>query len=299
MKYTFFLILISVGNCFGQAYNFLPMNLDTSCIWVYEYYNYHSNGFNECSGEKITFIDKDTVIGQYKYFKLVTYTSEIANSQPQAFCQNALFKNDVITFVREDTALHQIIDLSNNVLIDFNKNIGQTIDIGLNGDNPKVDSITIDTFNLILRKVCWGTFGLVNDYRTIEGIGATYNFPIREYGEWFTPAYRLKCYSKNGQDLYPNNFPDPCVKKPKAPVGIGEYSLKPINYILIDKNISILGSPQFPLDLHIYDLTGRILFRTKIMDNKQINLSSILNSGLYLFSITNFKQVTTRLEIIK
>ncbi|MBK7691927.1 MAG: T9SS type A sorting domain-containing protein [Bacteroidetes bacterium] len=88
-------------------------------------------------------------------------------------------------------------------------------------------------------------------------------------------------------------------KKPKAPVGIGEYSLKPINYILIDKNISILGSPQFPLDLHIYDLTGRILFRTKIMDNKQINLSSILNSGLYLFSITNFKQVTTRLEIIK
>ena len=299
MKYAFFLVLISVGNCFGQAYTFIPMNLDTSCLWVHEYYNYHSNGFNECSGEKITYIEKDTVIGSYKYFKLFTYTSEIALSQPQAFCENALFKNDQITFVREDTSLQQIIDLNNNVLLDFSKIIGETQDIGLNGNNPKVDSITIDTFNLIARKVCWGTFGLVNDYKTIEGIGATYNFPIREYGEWFTPAFRLKCHSRNGQILYPNNFPDPCIKKPKTPVGISEYTLNPIDYILTGKNISILGSPQFPLDLIIYDLTGRTLFKYKIIDNKQIDLSPVLNTGLYVFSVTNFKSGLKRIELIR
>lgn len=274
------------------------MNLDTSCFWVHDYYNYHGMGMNECSGEKITYVDKDTIIGAYQYFKLVTYTSKIGISNPQIICENSYFKYDYVNYVREDTLLHKLLDPSSNVIMDFNKNIGDTLDIGLNSYNPIVDSITIYQLDGIDRKIQWGTFGLMNLYQTIEGIGATYSFPIREYGEWHSPAYRLICYSKNGKTLYPDSTSQ-CVKIPKIPVGLKEFKSQSIKYILTGKLFQIIGTPSYPLILDIYDISGKLLFKEKIHNSEQINLSGILNCDLYLFSLSNSENRITKLEYVE
>jgi len=299
MKNILLLLFLSFGYCYGQTYTYQPMNLDTSCFWVHQYYYWSNGGLTECYGERITIVEKDTLIGANLFYKLRTYTSDINISDPKIVCDNMHFKYDNIIYLREDTSIHKLLDSFGNIVIDFDKNIGDTMDVGLLSNNPIVDSITINSYNGVTRKAHWGQVGLLGPYATIEGIGANFNFPVREYGEWMNPVYTLKCYSKNGQIIYPDNPIDSCVRNPKVFVGIEDYSIKKVKYSIINRRFQILESSEYPIKFSLYDLTGKALYNAIIKKDEHIDVPEFITAGLYLLSLGNSKAIFNNLILIE
>lgn len=268
----------------GQAYSYKPFEIDTSCYWVNNFFYYYGSPFTECRAEKTTVVEKDTLIGPYVFYKLRTYTSEIYSSTPQLACEYFYMQNDIIQYIREDTSARAILDNQNNILLDFNGNIGDTINMGVASINPIIDSITINNFNGTNRKIRWCHWGINNGpFETIEGVGATYNFPPRGYGEWGTPCYNLICYSKQGIKQYPNDSTTLCFKKPPVPVSVENIHIKNLKYKLYNKQLRI-ESQQFPVMISITDLMGHILLLKTLDNSSNIDLS-FLSASIYILRI--------------
>ena len=273
----------------GQSYSYKPLDLDTSCYWVHNFFYYFGTPHYECKAEKITRVEKDTIIGAYKFYKLRTYTSEIRLSTPQSACEYLYMKNDNIQFVREDTITHTVIDNFNQILINFDANVGDTLDMGSGSINPIIDSISINNINGIDRKIMWCHWGIGSSpFASIEGIGTTYNFPPRGYGEWGTPSYELVCFSKNGVKQFPNDISTQCLKKPPIPVNVLDIQLNHLKYNLFNKHL-IIESTQYPVTISIRNIFGNSVFVNNITDKSPIDLSNLKNS-IYIMSLDNHKE---------
>ena len=279
---------------FGQSYTYKQLELDTTCFWTYKFHSYFGFPYYDCHAQRITEIEKDSIIGSHKYFKLRTYTSEIYPSTPQIYCEFVFMKDDIIQFIREDTISRTIVDSSGNILLDFNGNVGDSIYMGLSNLNPIIDSITIETFNSIDRKVRWGHLTISSlVIKSIEGIGATLNFPPSLYTEWGTPGYELICFSKQGVKLYPTDSTTPCLKKIKVPVLVNNIQAENFKYTLANTNLQLLESPIYPVTFKLYDLTGRQVLERRFNSQSTIEIPHI-GSGIYLLSIEYSRQKMIR-----
>jgi len=299
MKHIYLAFLLFGPFCiYAQSYTYKALDLDTSCFWIHSYYHYYPS--QECSGEKTTIVEKDTLINSTSYYKLRTYTTQIGIVSG-SICSNALIPFDVITFLREDTSAKKIYKWMGGSaevpLLDFAKNIGDTLDIGLYSYNPIVDSIAIQTFNGIDRKMQFGVFGLGNLYATIEGIGATYSFPVSGYGEWHSPDFTLLCYSKGGVTLYPDSS-TPCLKGPKVFVGLNDIPSLKINYTFNKNTFSIQDIGNKQVELFVYSIQGALLFEEKYIHSwYKKEFTSTFSPGVYVFSLRsgnsrlNFKAI--------
>lgn len=275
------LILIfffQIVNSFSQSYTYKKFDLDTSCFWIYDYYFYGGGtGLPECAGEKIISVEKDTIIGANTFYKLRIYTS--IKTITSIGCEGTIvnYFKETNLYVREDTLNQTIVDVNNNVLIDYNLNVGDTLNIGLNYGNPIVDSVTIDTINGISRRRMWSHFGIGNIYSTIEGIGSNMNFLIHQYGEWQTPSYReLKCYSKNGVILYPNNSTTAFIKY--GPVNLEEINREKSSYQYLGNDIFKINSPRYPVELRLLDFNGKTFYAKVIYNDLPIKILLDLKS---------------------
>jgi hypothetical protein len=265
MKSLLFLFgMIVAAGAAAQTYTYQPLALDTSCFWSSEYLFY--DGGYVCHGERLSVVTGDTLIGGQRFTRILTYTTEAPHPEVP-MCNTGYLGLDVVTLVREDTSARKVYYADGSTAIDFNLNIGDTLLRIPPLHLSVVDSINIQRIMGVDRKVQWASAAGPNNFRyqTIEGIGMNYNFPVRAFGEWGVPVYRLQCYSKSGQVLYTNGSTVNCSRKPplslsiSAPPGLGRTA-----FAQDGTNISILNSNLLPLNVQVFDMAGKLL-RTDVL----------------------------------
>jgi hypothetical protein len=173
---------------------------------------------------------------------------------------------------------------SEYVLVDFDKQVGDTIyDCGY---KYPVDSVTIDTFANMPRRVQW--YHVWMNHSTIEGVGRSINsFPLCGFGEWGMPFSTLQYYCKNGQQIYPNNNVGTCIKP--APLAVTKALKNAFEFSYFANTIK-LNDLDKSTRLEIYNTLGQKLYEENIHANYyQKNLSNMLASGMYIVLIQNTK----------
>ena len=139
------------------------------------------------------------------------------------------------------------------------------------------------------RKIMWCHWGInFSPFASIEGIGATYNFPPRGYGEWGTPSYELVCYSKNGIKLFPNDSSTLCLKRQPVPVTVTDLKFNSIRHKLYNRKL-IIESTIYPVSFSIRNILGNIVLEGSNSYSSPIDLSN-LNTSIYILSIGNGKE---------
>lgn len=291
MRKIFIFFLFIACRATSQVY--LPLNIDTTSIWVHEFYYYSgsSGAPVSCYAERTTIVEKDTIIGLYAYHKLVSYLSDDMGSLTSGSCYSAIPKYDRVTFVREDSVNRKVYKIWGNgtdsVILDYNVNIGDTLELGAGNLNPIVDSITTENFLGVTRTCRWGHIYLTsNIYRTIEGIGASSNFPEIGYGEWLIPEFNLKCYKKNGVILFQRDITDTCLKKTKINVSVNDINKNPIYYTSSVNSFSVFNADNEAIELKVYSIDGKTVFKKSFYENNYLfSFDSHLNDGLYIISL--------------
>lgn len=277
----------------GQSY--IPLNLDTSSYWVFDYRSYFAG--EAVHGEKTTQVFGDTIISGKKYFKLVTF----ATIPPEVFNPTYLgyYYTKDTQLIREDTITKQVFEyiygaIGDNLILDFNLSIGDTMPMidYQPFNNFFVDSIDSQLILGVTRKIQHSHFGLiVPDYQTIEGIGATINFPPHGIGEWGIPFYTLKCYSKNGVQLF-GDASTPCIKS--FPLTFQEKTISNIECKVQNRNIIIENSSLNKLEVKLINLNGQIISKeTTTQAYLNLNYNSI-PSGIYILHISSNKNVLNK-----
>jgi hypothetical protein len=288
MKKLIAIFVIILSGFYAKSQSSPYINIDTSCIWVHDFHYYDGfAGFPfNCDGEVTTYIEKDTLINNLHYFKLITYPSAdaISSSATRDWECKGLAKTR-ISYLYEDT-LNNVIKrfVYDSISLQYNLQIGDTVKSHL---NYTIDSITSEMYNGIARICRWSHLNMSNfKYRIIDGIGAELNFPISLYGEWQFPVYFLKCFKKNGVTLYPNNPVDSCIKKPLVPVGIKEWEKNLL--VNFSSNQLTIQHANHKLIYSIFDLTGRKLISVEVNEpNYQKSFNFLYPSGIYILQIKN------------
>jgi hypothetical protein len=275
------------------------MNLDTSCFWVNNFYYYQgfSGGPFSCSGETTSYVEKDSIINNIEYKKIVTYSSSDFSSSVNTFqmifqCYSIAPKH-FSTFFREDTfqkKIFRIIDFTSGqeeLLSDFNLQIGDTLKY-LGNFNPIVDSIGTENFNGVLRKVIYSTINS-NTYKLIEGVGGNINFPLLGYGEWGIPIHTLKCYSKGGQIIY-GDTSQPSLKKPAIAVSTKDIFKNSFTLNYSNNSFQINNPNNEKLKIVLLDLMGnKIISETTNSIYYQSKIAHSISTGIYFLQVGNEK----------
>jgi hypothetical protein len=285
------LFIFIYSNIFSQ--NYIPMNLDTSSFWVLKYYHYTGiNGFPEITeAERISFVQGDTIITGNTYHKIVTYTSDYNVLKLAKILAKGL-QYDNISYVREDTALKKMYfwdGVNDTCLIDFSLLVGDTVTAIL-GYGSIVDSVNYTNYFGIQRKNTY--FGSQFAFQNfIDGVGAIYNFPIGDIGEWGSPVYSLICYRKNNSTLYSLYPNDSCIKKPKAafPTSLQENTSMSVKYSFENNIFSIWNEMNESIQMNIISISGERIFRFKINSDNYSHSFATLPSGVYFVSLTSSK----------
>jgi hypothetical protein len=278
-KLLLVLFVISAQWSTAQTYIYKPLDLDTSSFWILDFLHYDAG--IKCRSEILTMVVGDTLIGTTLFKKLLTYNTTPIVGYPGDCGAGRFYYR---TYIREDTGARRVYQAggSDTVLIDYNKNVGDTLAMGK--IKPiTVDSITIKNFSGIDRRLQWGTtmnlFGTT--YHTIEGIGANQNFPLRGYGEWGIAAYGLKCYSKGGQVLYTNGTTS-CTKKP--PLGVRkDPNLNESAFAVDGQHIRMLSETLLPLKMQVTDMTGRVVRTFNVATTAPVALDLV--RGAYILRL--------------
>lgn len=300
--WTLLFFIFFSGKIFSQAY--VPLNLDTSCVWVHDFSYYEGfNGVFTCNCELTTYVEKDTLINGFTYFKLKTYATSNSSSFPSEKINECNWKLQTkYTFIREDTLLKKIFKLAyDTVAVDFGLQINDTVNVFCtNGaSTPVIDSVTIENFNGINRLCKWTTTSLMNPYRIIEGIGAEMNFPLRVFGEFCIPAYYLKCYKKNGITLYPNNPIDSCIKGPFVPVGIKENYVQNLEVIFANNGLKVENPKNEMLKITIFDMLGQVIYIEKFNESHFSKpIDCMATTGIYILRVDSKNETMSRKIVI-
>lgn len=298
MRKIFCLVLSAFGFTFSKAQTSPYIHLDTSCVWIHDldYYDGFDSFPFTCNGEVTTYVEKDTIMINKKWFKLITYPSSdaISNFSTMNWKCYGIAK-EFVSYVHEDTINNIVYDASfggDSLLIQYNLVQGDTIKSY--PGNRIIDSITVEIFNGVARACKWSYVTILGQStRIIEGIGPETNFPIQYFGEWAKPAYYLKCFKKNGITLYPNNPIDSCIKKPIIPLNILEEH-SDVGVQFYHNQLSIKGE-FLPISYSIFDMSGRKILEEQIREFKFArNLQSILPTGIYILHVQTKKEKLTQ-----
>lgn len=287
------------------AQSYIPMNFDTSSVWVHlarVYINSSPPAYGY--GETVSYVEKDTVINNKIYFKINMYMTY--NSGPPAFFV-PIQSIKTTDYFREDTALRRVYKLINGVdstVIDFNAKVGDTIYWGTEHYNSSrylcvlfnkvysIDSIiTIPTEYGINRRAQYWMHDLYNGQisaHSIEGVGLHYQFPFDEFGgEWDLPGHICQCYKQHDSVKYFNPqdisfIKDSCYKKPIMPLSNRDFEkYKDLLIYSNGEKIIINNTNRKSMKIKLLSITGAVLFEDhfEALDYRR-DLQG-LSSGLY------------------
>lgn len=272
----------------GKSQTYQPIGFDTSCYWVLSFgvYDGSFGGFT-ISGEYVATVVGDTMISSQQYSKIFVYPIQIT-------VRNYPFHYPAThVYLREDTALKKIYkyDLSSGLesgYLDFDLSVGDTLFKANSFGSILADTIFIDNFLGVSRKVQQGHGLGPTIYSTIEGVGATHNFPaVGGYGEWGIPHFTTKCFSKGGITYYLNpQMASDCIKKPYDPtLSTKEIEQHKFDVIWSNNQLKIQNPKSDNYDITIYGLSGRSIISEKSLNsNRSINLNN-QPKGLYILYI--------------
>jgi hypothetical protein len=292
MKPKFLLIAILLLSLKSFSQNYIPMNLDTSCYWVYDWMV--TNGLQDCHGESIVFVEKDTIVNNLKYAKLKSYNSS------EIQCLNNFFNKGPgigsVFYVRDDSINKKIlyIDYSwtEKLMFDFNYLVGDSIPFcksDINDINEAIiDSMSYNILNGINRKIFYGNkkgyLGSINNFRIIEGVGGSSGFPLICY-QFST----LKCYSKGGQILY-GVTSQPCLKKPAIAVSTKDVFKNNFTLTYSNNSFQIDNPNNEKLKIVLLDLMGnKIISETTNSIYYQSKIANSISTGIYFLQVGNEK----------
>ena len=303
----FFISIFTASNSNSQ--NYIPFNLDSTSFWINELSTYVYDHVNSttvyCQAKTMTYVEKDTLINSEKYSILKTFTIDI--SQNGGYQCNQIYPNGIISLIKEDTINHSIVQLRVNgfgpdsSFIEFDHNVGDTL---FNFNNLLqflvIDSISLENYNGINRRTLHlhNTVSLYN-FKIIEGIGATNNFPSIVFQEFGYPGSKLKCYSKKGTILY-GDTTVACQKLPPLPVKtVNLEKLHAIKITAFDNMVRVDNNNLIELEIHISNIYGATLFHCKFKGaEKTISLNDF-NRGIYYINVTSNEHRETQIISIK
>lgn len=300
MKKIYVVIALLLSGYYAKSQSSPYIHIDTSCVWIHDlnYYDGYAGYPFTCYAEVTSYVEKDTMINNVSYFKIITYPTSDAISSPMIRdwqCKGMAKMK--ITYLHEDTLNNVINNLySYPIALQYNLLVGDTVKAAL---SYTIDSITTEIFNGISRTCRWSHLAsLSSNYRIIDGIGPEINFPISNYGEWQTPTYILKCFKKNGVTLYPNNPVDSCIKKPLVPVAVNDITRELI--INFSLNQLTIQHANHKLIYSIFDLTGRKLISAEVNEqNFKMTFNNAYPAGIYILQIKNENQYLNQKIVIE
>ncbi|MBE2188054.1 MAG: T9SS type A sorting domain-containing protein [Bacteroidetes bacterium] len=302
MKTTITLLILTCISLtgFGQVYKPFPTS---NAMW-----RENSGGFQcSCCSDFQYTITGDTVINTFTYHKLqktgVKYledwigncTSNIAYGINQyAGCFRNDSSNKLVYFIFPLTSI-------DTVLYDFNLSIGDTVPPSPLNDNGNIVNIVTDIDSVYLGGVYRKRFQLDSctfpqQLYYIEGIGSTFGL-LSPTGCPFEEIYNLLCYTENSLTVFPNNTTTCSIV-----TSVNETTQ-------INNKFSIFPNPTTgtlfittelqSYDISIFNSTGQLIQKRKIISNSILLDISDLPTGLFLihFSENNkelYKQTIVR-----
>lgn len=294
-KFLFAILILLSFEVKAQSYSYIPMDLDTTCFWVWEYHNYNGLPIIICYGVIVTDIVGDSTFNGYKYFKMRHYWTDL-NA-----CNISIdVTQEGFDWIREDTLAKILYNWNQDTIINFNLDIGDTLEVGVPSSYAPilVDSVTYDYIGGMNRRRIWGEVNAFPSviFSSIEGVGLTINMPGFLWNEWATPRYTLLSYCKQNTLLYNKDTSyNTCVKPPKMKGNIGVLDQRGVNfkYIFQNNQLTLTESDTWPVKLRIYDLSGKIILQKDCLRYVPIDIS-YLESGIYVLHLENKKEVLNK-----
>ena len=286
------------------------MDLDTSSFWVLDY---SWGGAGSFTGERVCYVEKDTMIYGVVHAKVVCYTSKGVNIPITLMNAHLTVNNPISYFMREDTIDKKLYLYSSTYgllkTIVFNLNINDSIEVGWSSItqpmNQPIDSITYPLYLGHERRTIFGTHLASIPYSVIEGIGASHSFPEAQWGEWGIPYVTCKCYSKGGAVLYKSHvYPfsqDSCYKKPmeqKWPLGLNDRYSNESNIIYSNNSLRVNGN-NGEYFFKLVSIQGQAVF-SKLVTQSSFTVSfESLPKGIYILSIQSSNGIENRKILIQ
>ena|GEM_PF-4500480 len=267
-----------------------------------------------CS-EKVQYVEKDTIVNSKIYHLIKGYnTTMVSYGFSGAYNAAAHTYNcyrPKIILIREDTLTKKIYTLwgsGEKTLLDFNLNLGDSLnyippDTSSYSKFP-VDSIGFNPYMGILRRIQFGNYGQApsstNSYFTIEGIGATLNFPDARTGEWGIPVFTLRAFIKNKNVLYKDSqFPiDSCYRKPRVsscwPSSTFNVETGTFHSNFNQNTLNITNPMNKKLRITILNLQGQPIFNLQSKQQQIQHRIENVGTGIYILSVQSIKGMRTK-----
>ena len=310
MKKLIPLILIAFTPLFsqGQAYQYIPMDLDNSSFWVMDYW---WGGQQNFSGERVCQIVGDTSIFNKLYKKCNCYTSK-GRMQTTALGNGALeFDRDYLLY--EDTSLKKVLIYRNSINqkvgeLEFERNVGDSSNMYLNNSTLNqthfIDSVKYDSYvGSIVRRTNYSNHQFGGEFRAIEGVGASHSFPEGHIGEWGIAMATCRCYSKGGNVQYLNGIiADSCYKKASQilrPASSNSLKEKKWQFVF-SNNILYLSKEQLEeVNLRLISMNGVVVYSEVIQELNYQKSFTDLPNGIYILSLQSSKEIENRKILIR
>ncbi|UTW64067.1 T9SS type A sorting domain-containing protein [bacterium SCSIO 12741] len=283
--FTFLFILLQTV-AFTQTHRYIPLDLDTTSFWIIKEGRYY--GGDECFGEKLCYVEKDTTIQSHKYWKINSYLTKAGRGNDPLKCSQ-VNGSRFIVYLREDTTQRMVYRWKNNKDVPYlNYNL-QKGDSVLDPNTLKYAQVSIEyeTIMGVTRRIQTIHYPNGVHQRIVEGIGAFSNFPYEIFGEWGRQMVQLTCYSKQGQTLFCNECP--CLRK--APVPLSNQDLNPVksshSIHVFPERIEISNQGHQELHITLLSTDGRELKSFDTQEESTSLSTSNLQNGLYFILATS------------
>ncbi|HLG35272.1 MAG TPA: hypothetical protein VI757_10355, partial [Bacteroidia bacterium] len=201
-----FILCASLG-AQGQSSVYHPFP-DSNAIWMETVWWMFPSNPPQCGQrDYVLFISGDTIIGSYSYKKILS--SGYSHMCPFGPGVN-YYSNRYVGAFRQDTSLKQVFYVPENssienLLYDFNLNVGDTLPVTYNSFFPNVYVTSIDSIltGSDYRKLYWLSIerGWGEYAFLIEGIGSSYGL-LNRFEPWFESGSYLRCFTLEQQTIY-------------------------------------------------------------------------------------------------
>lgn len=187
-------------------------------------------------------------------------------------------------YVREDTTAKTVLmytPTGDEVLIDFNLQVGDMLSSCETGEKKPVDSVNyINTIGLQQVRSTYTSFhgylGALYTYQTMEGIGSTSGLGCPQYFQ------QLICYSKGGQLLY-QQAQNPCMAP--IPVQVKTYEANQLTMYRVEQAMLVENPNRDDLQITIYNSVGQVI-QTMHTQDRFVSISTEnLLAGYYILQV--------------
>jgi len=255
-----------------------------------------TDGLQQCSYEYALVVQKDTVINGNLYQKCIQYLTSLPNCSPSSSYLANYVTPVTYAYIREDTISKIIlshISGADDTLINFSLNANDSLQDCSLTNKRVVDSVSVKNYISINRRTTYSSFpgylGVQYSYETIEGIGTNIGISCPSWG------VSLKCYSKNGVELY-NSTANSC---PKPSPLILQNTVKETFTAQYDGEKIIITNPSLlNIKLEIFDITGKNNYSSRINQNSVFIKTDYLIAGTYIAILTTNRDIL-RLKFVR